>query len=52
MTIDRFFFSPSKTFFLRSSNRDPGARAADSLSLKDHGGDFTLSILTLPCSDL
>lgn len=25
-------------FCCRSSNRDPGARAADSLSPKDHGG--------------
>lgn len=28
------------SFCFRSSNRDPGARAADSLSPKDHGGGF------------
>lgn len=37
-----FLCSLPLSLYFRSSNRDPGARAADSLSPKDHEGVFSL----------
>lgn len=41
-SLSFFLYSLPLSLYYRSSNRDPGARAADSLSPKDHEGVFSL----------